>query len=122
MLECGENQKLLEVANLNRPPPVKWICSEKNKNINTHIEFNYILLILLVTNIEVKLKTGESGFGVRSGLTSCEYVEGITILSKLSNKVQVRNSSFMENYIIIPLFYEYFKGDLVSMIYSYQEQ
>jgi len=39
-----------------------------------------MMLILLVTNSPSnKLKTGESGFGVRSGLTSCEYVEGITI-------------------------------------------
>jgi len=47
-----------------------------------------MMLILLVTNSpSSNLKTGESGFGVRSRLTSFEYVEGITILSKLSNKV-----------------------------------
>ena len=37
----SQQAKLLEVANLNRPPPVKMFLEEQNYKHN--IEFNYIL-------------------------------------------------------------------------------
>ena len=38
----NENEKLLEVANLNRPPPVKMFLEEQDYQHN--LEFNYMRL------------------------------------------------------------------------------
>jgi hypothetical protein len=49
----NDNKKLLEVANLNRPPPVVWLFLEE-QDYQHNIEFNYMILGTHTTVNKVK--------------------------------------------------------------------